>query len=180
MKFCSNCGHSISFGVVENEHLPRFYCQNCGTIHYQNPKIIVGCLPVYQGKIMLCRRGIEPQRGFWNIPGGFMENNESVEAGATREMYEETGVTVRIIGLHSVYSVVQVNQVHLHFLVEVLDPDNAVLNDETTEIAYYTEGGDFPWDDIAFASNRFAIERYFEDVNDGKRQIHIGSYEGGF
>ena len=91
MKFCSNCATALVFGSVENEHLPRFYCSNCEMIHYQNPKIIVACLPIWENKIMLCRRGIEPQLGFWNIPGGFMENKESVESGALREMLEETG-----------------------------------------------------------------------------------------
>jgi ADP-ribose pyrophosphatase YjhB (NUDIX family) len=143
-------------------------------IHYQNPRIIVGCLPIWADKVMLCRRGIEPQYGLWNIPGGFMENDESVEDGALREMMEETFAPVRLIGLHSVFSVLPVNQVHLHFLVEVLNPNNFKLTPETTEIQFFTEG-DINWKDIAFASNTFALRQYFEDQKQGLQRVHRGS-----
>ena len=123
---------------------------------------------------MLCKRGIEPQYGLWNIPGGFMENDETVEAGAVREMVEETGGNVKVLGLHTVYNVLPVNQVHLHFLVELLDLKYH-LTDESIEIQLFTEE-DIPWREIAFASSRFALKRYFEDRKNGTRQTHLGTY----
>jgi ADP-ribose pyrophosphatase YjhB (NUDIX family) len=174
MKFCSNCGAPIQFGPVEGEHLPRHYCDKCGVIHYQNPKIIVACLPIWEDKIMLCRRGIEPQLGFWNLPGGFMENKESIEAGALREMFEETGCEGTILNAHSMFSVLPVHQVHFCFLVKM----NSLtwhLTPESTEIQLFTED-EIPWDDIAFASNTFAIKKYFQDRKQGTSQTSLGQF----
>jgi ADP-ribose pyrophosphatase YjhB (NUDIX family) len=173
MKYCSVCGTAVAFGNLEGEHLPRYHCPNCKTIHYENPKIIVGCLPIWEDKIMLCKRSIEPQFGLWNIPGGFMENNESVEQGAAREMYEETQGRVKIIGLHTVFNVLPVNQVHLHFLAELVDL-NYKITSESSEIRLFTEG-EIPWQDIAFASSAFAVSKYFEDKRLNKRRMHTGS-----
>lgn len=174
MKFCSNCANPIQFGEIAGEHIPRYHCPNCKTIHYQNPRVIVGCLPIWEDKVMLCRRGIEPQYGLWNIPGGFMENDETSEEGAVREMWEETYGRVKVLGLHAVFSVVPVNQVHLHYLVELEDL-NYSITPESTEIVLFTEG-DVPWADIAFASSKFALKRYFEDVKLGLRRTHLGKY----
>jgi ADP-ribose pyrophosphatase YjhB (NUDIX family) len=173
MNYCSTCGHRVQFGTLEGEHIPRFHCVNCGTIHYVNPKIIVGCLPIWEDKVMLCRRSIEPQFGLWNIPGGFMENGEDPEQGAVREMWEETNGRVKILGLHTVFSVVLVNQVHLHYLAQMEDTTYSVTP-ESSEIQLFTEA-DIPWADIAFASSRFALECYFKDRNMKTRQTHRGS-----
>ena len=174
MKFCSSCGSQIKFGALPGEHIPRYYCDVCSTIHYVNPKIIVGCLPIWEDKVMLCKRGIEPQYGMWNIPGGFMENDETVEHGAMREMEEETNGKVRMIGLHTVYNVIPVNQVHLHFLVEMVDL-NYSLTEESIDIQLFKEE-DIPWSEIAFASSRFALKKYFEDRKQGVRGTHLGTY----
>lgn len=174
MKYCSHCGSEVQFGALPQEHLPRFYCPSCGAIHYENPKIIVGCLPIWEDKIMLCKRGIEPQYGLWNIPGGFMENDETVEQGALREMTEETNGRATLLGLHTVFNVIPVNQVHLHFLVELKDLDYS-LTEESIDIQLFTEE-EVPWADIAFASSRFALQKYFEDRKLGLRQIHLGTY----
>ena len=173
MKFCSNCAHSITWGFVKGDHIPRFYCENCGVIHYKNPLIIVGCLPIWEDKVMLCRRGIEPQLGLWNIPGGFMENGETVEQGAIREMLEETFCHVQHLTLHTVFNVVYANQVHIHFLAEMVDL-NYQTTPESTEIQLFTEGG-IPWKDVAFESTKFALRHYFEDRKQGLRQIHMGN-----
>jgi ADP-ribose pyrophosphatase YjhB (NUDIX family) len=173
MKFCSNCAHPVSFSAVEGEHIPRFHCVRCNVIHYVNPKVIVGCLPIWEDKVMLCKRGIEPQYGLWNIPGGFMENDETTEEGAVREMYEETLGRVRVIGLHTVFNVVVVNQVHLHYLVEMVDLDYS-LTPESIDIQLFTEA-EIPWQDVAFASSKFALKKYFEDRKNNTRNTHIGS-----
>jgi ADP-ribose pyrophosphatase YjhB (NUDIX family) len=174
MKFCSNCASPLAFGAIEGEHMPRFHCAHCGAIHYENPKIIVACLPIFDGKIMLCRRGIEPRLGFWNIPGGFMENQESVENGALREMLEETGCEGTIVRVHSIYSVLPVQQVHVCFLVEMKNFEYT-LTPESTEIQLFAEA-DIPWGEIAFISNKFALKHYFEDKKTGTNETHLGQY----
>ena len=176
MKYCSNCAQEVTFRLVENDHLPRFVCDACGIIHYQNPKIIVGCVPVFEGKILLCKRGIEPQFGFWNIPGGFMENGESAEVGAMREAYEEAKIKATNKGLLSVFSVPHINQVHLHFVVELQEPiwENTT---ESTDIQLFTEEN-FPWESIAFPSNVFSLKAFFENRKTGNWQVRVGSYVG--
>jgi ADP-ribose pyrophosphatase YjhB (NUDIX family) len=177
MNFCSNCAAPLIFELPEGDHLPRHVCRNCGMIHYQNPRVIVGCLPVFEQKIMLCRRGIEPQFGKWNLPGGFMENGETVQQGAAREMYEETGATGEVLHLHSLYNVVPVNQVHLHFYTQLTTP-HYQLTPESTEIVFFTES-EIPWDDIAFASTAFGLKCFWVDVRQGTPQTHIGQYQSG-
>ena len=173
INFCANCGNSMQFNVVEGDHLPRYHCTRCGFIAYQNPHIIVGCLPIWKNKIMLCKRGIEPRMGFWNLPGGFMENNETIKQGATREMKEETGADVKIIGVHSIFSVPQVNQLHIHFLAELINLDY-VLTPESIEIEIFDEGS-MPWADIAFASTDYSIKTYFSDLKKNTQSIHTSS-----
>src|SRR3981081_2861150 len=89
MNFCNQCGAQVDFRVPPGDHLPRYICDSCGTIPYQTPQLIAGCVPDYQGKILLCRRAIEPRRGFWTVPAGFMENGETLQQAAARETYEE-------------------------------------------------------------------------------------------
>ena len=173
MNFCSNCSEKISFGKIEGDHLPRYHCVNCKEIHYQNPRVIVGCLPIWEDKVMLCKRGIEPQFGLWNIPGGFMENDESADGGAAREVFEETGATVNILHLHTVYSVVPVNQVHLHYLAQLTDL-NYHLTPESIDIQMLTES-EIPWHEIAFASTRFALKKYFEYRKTNPTVTHLGT-----
>jgi ADP-ribose pyrophosphatase YjhB (NUDIX family) len=175
MKYCSNCAQKVAFRLIEGDNLPRFVCGTCNTVHYQNPKIIVGCLPVFEDKILLCKRGIEPQLGFWNIPGGFMENGETIEAGAFREAYEEAKIKVSNKGLLSVYSVPHINQVHLHFVAKLHEKiwENTV---ESTDIQLFTEEN-IPWQDIAFPSNVFSLRAFFENRKTGNWQVRVGSYE---
>lgn len=173
INFCSNCGNTMQFSVVEGDHLPRYNCIRCGFIAYQNPLVIVGCLPIWENKIMLCKRGIEPRLGFWNLPGGFMENNETIEQGAMREMKEETHADVKIIGIQSIFSVPQVNQLHIHFLATLINLDHK-LTHESIEIELFDENTT-PWSDIAFASTDYSIKSYFSDLKNNTRNIHISS-----
>lgn len=174
MKYCSECSHKVTFRIVEGDHLPRFVCDNCGIIHYQNPKVVVGCLPVFEGKVLLCKRGIEPRLGYWNIPGGFMENGENVEQGAFREAFEEARIDITNKGLLSIFSVPHINQVHLHFVVE-MNTLTWELTPESTDIQLFAEEK-FPWEDIAFPSNTFSLEAFFENRKTGNWQVKIGSY----
>ncbi|MEO1514267.1 MAG: NUDIX hydrolase [Bacteroidota bacterium] len=170
MNFCSNCGHPIQLKAVPGDHLPRYACDACGTIHYQNPKIVTGCLPIWEDKVLLCRRAIEPRRGYWNVPAGYMENGETVEEGALRELWEEACAKAEIIGLHSLYDIPQINQVYMHYLgtLTSLDYEAGV---ESLEVDMFLEK-DIPWEDIAFTSSIFTLETYFEDRRQNKRRLH--------
>jgi ADP-ribose pyrophosphatase YjhB (NUDIX family) len=174
MTHCSHCASTLSIEIPEGDHRPRHVCTNCCAIHYQNPKVIVGCLPIWEGKVLLCRRGIEPQKGFWNLPGGFMENGESVEVGAAREGFEETGVIMHVTKLHSLYSVIAANQVHLHFEAK-LDNLNFVLCPESVEMALFSLD-EIPWEEIAFSSNTFALKGYIDNVKNNQSPLHIGAH----
>ena len=122
MNFCSNCGTRVVLKVPEGDLLPRHVCDNCGTIHYQNPKLVVGCVPEYEGRILICKRGIEPRRGYWTIPAGFMENDETLEAGAAREAQEEALIDVEIGSLLLLANVTHARQVHVFFRSRMRTP----------------------------------------------------------
>src|SRR5476649_1742142 len=122
LKFCTNCGAPVALKVPPGDHLPRFVCMTCGTIHYQNPRLVLGCVPMWEDRILLCRRAIEPRRGYWTIPAGFMENNETLEAAAARESMEEALAAVQIGSLLAVVDVLHAHQVHLTFRARLLDP----------------------------------------------------------
>ncbi len=122
MNFCSNCGNRVVLKVPEGELLPRHVCPSCGTIHYLNPKIVVGSVPEYQGRILICKRGIEPRLGYWTIPAGFMENDETMEVGAAREAVEEALIQVEIGSLLLLANVTSARQVHVFFRSRMLTP----------------------------------------------------------
>ena len=126
MNFCSNCGNPVVLKVPEGDFLPRHVCDRCGTIHYLNPKVVVGSVPEYQGRILICKRGIEPRRGFWTIPAGFMENDETLEAGAAREAREEARIDVEIGSLLLLANVVSARQVHVFFRARLTASASAV------------------------------------------------------
>ena len=174
MNFCSNCGHQVVFRAVEGDNLPRYVCESCDTIHYQNPKIVTGALPLWEDKVLLCKRGIAPRKGFWNVPGGYLENGESVEDGAIREVREETLSTITIIGLHTLYSIPKINQVYMHFLADLQQLDFKPTP-ESLEVQLFTEA-EIPWKEIAFASSSFTLKRFFEDRKKGIRQLHRGRF----
>lgn len=176
MKYCAYCGSELAWKIPAGDNLHRYVCDDCGTIHYQNPRLIVGCAPVWDNqRVLLCRRAIEPRRGFWTIPAGFMENGESAEDGAARETREEANARVRIDALHTVYSIPHINQVHMLFLAELLDLD-FYPGPESLEVRLFEEE-DVPWEDVAFHSVQFCLERYFADRRQGARVgVHSGVY----
>ena len=176
MNFCSNCGsENIDLKIPDGDTYKRFVCQNCGHIFYANPRIIVGCLPVFEDKILLCRRAIQPQKGLWNLPAGFLENGEKAEDGAARETFEESMAKVDIIKLHVVFSLPKVNQVYLHFLAQMHDSKFGPTR-ESLEVKLF-DIKDIPWEEIAFHSSTFALEKYVESGRDYPG-VHIGSFNG--
>src|SRR6516165_10510122 len=123
MQFCSKCGASVRLLVPAGDHLPRHVCDACGTIHYQNPRLVVGCVPEHEGRILLCRRAIEPRRGYWTVPAGFMENGETLQQAAARESKEEALADVQIGSLLTVVHVLHAQQVHVFFRAVLRSPE---------------------------------------------------------
>lgn len=171
MKFCSACGQPVVRRIPQGDHLPRHVCTACDTVHYENPRIIAGCIPEWQGRLLLCRRAIEPRRGFWTIPAGFLENGESVQDAAVREAAEEALAHIEIGSLLSVVNVLRVHQVHLTFCARLLDT-NFGVGEESLEVALYDER-DLPWLEIAFLSVEFALRRYLEDRHAQTERLHF-------
>jgi ADP-ribose pyrophosphatase YjhB (NUDIX family) len=174
MNFCSACGKPVALLIPEGDHLPRYVCSACHTVHYQNPRLVVGCVPEYAGKILLCRRAIEPRRGFWTLPAGFMENGESMQTAAARESYEEALATVQIGSLVAIVHVLQAHQVHVMFRARLLEPHFGV-GAESLEVALFDEA-DIPWQDMAFRSITFALKHYLEDRSLGREQLYFHDF----
>lgn len=165
MKFCSHCGDHIQLKVPEGDSRPRYVCDGCNSIHYQNPNIVAGTLPFYQDKVLLCKRAIEPRVGMWTLPAGFMENGESVDDAARRETWEEACAATDKIQLYTVTSILHVDQVQMLYLAELAEPKFAV-GEETLEVALFAED-EIPWDQLAFVTIRNALRHYFEDRKTG-------------
>ena len=175
MKFCSNCGSPVTLRVPPGDTLPRHVCDACHAIHYQNPRMVVGCIVEHEDRVLLCRRGIEPRHGYWTVPAGYMENGETTFQGALRETLEEANARVEIDSLYALYNIPHINQVYLLFRARLLDP-KVSAGAETLEVALFPER-EIPWDRIAFASVRNALVHYYEDRKRGAYQFHMGTIE---
>lgn len=175
MNFCSNCGARVAVRVPSGDTLPRHVCDVCGTIHYQNPKLVVGCIPEWEGRILLCRRAIEPRRGLWTVPAGFMENGETTAEGARRETLEEANARVEVGDLFALYNIPHINQVYMLFRARLLDLEFSA-GAETLELRLCDET-EIPWDEIAFATVRNTLTHYFNDQRKGAFGFHIGTIQ---
>jgi ADP-ribose pyrophosphatase YjhB (NUDIX family) len=171
MNFCSKCGAKVQLRVPAGDHLPRFVCEACGTIHYQNPRLVLGCVPEHEGRILLCRRAIEPRRGYWTVPAGFMENGETLQEAAARECYEEALARVEIGSLLSVVHVLHAEQVHVFFRAKMPRAEFGA-GAESLEVALVTPA-EIPWADIAFRSTDFTLRRYLEDRAAGRERHYF-------
>lgn len=169
MKYCSNCGEFVVRKIPEGDSHERWVCNACDTIHYQNPRVVVGCVPARDGKILLCKRAIEPRYGYWTVPAGFMEIGETIAQGAARETMEEACAEVEIGHLFASVDVVRAGQLHLFFTADLVSDYSA--GDESLDVAMFS-AEQIPWDDMAFRSVEFALRKYFEDAgrNNG---VHI-------
>ncbi len=175
MNFCSQCGAKVAFRMPEGDHLSRFVCEACGEIHYENPKLVVGCVPVHAGKILLCRRAIEPRRGYWTVPAGFMENGETLQQAAARESFEEALARVEIGSLLSIVHVLHAHQVHVFFRA-VLEEPAFGAGAESLEAALVAPE-DIPWSKIAFPSTEFTLQRYLEDRAAGRESHYFTEFD---
>jgi ADP-ribose pyrophosphatase YjhB (NUDIX family) len=175
MKYCSNCGTRVELRIPEGDTLPRYVCSECCVIHYQNPKIVVGCIPEWEERILLCRRAIEPRRGLWTLPSGFMENAETLAQGAARETLEEANARVEMGPLYAIYNLPYINQVHVLFRAQLLDL-NFKPGIESLDVQLFEET-EIPWDVLAFRVIREPLKRYFEERRQGKLGFHLGTIE---
>jgi len=166
MKFCSECAHPVSLQVPPDDNRMRYVCSNCGTIHYQNPKMVIGSIPVWEQdgelRLLLCKRAIEPQYGYWTLPAGFMENDETTGDAAHRETLEEAGARIELHELFSLLNVPHVHQVHLFYRATLLDLDYAA-GIESLEVGLFTEN-EIPWDEIAFPTVDITLRAFFADA----------------
>jgi ADP-ribose pyrophosphatase YjhB (NUDIX family) len=176
VKFCSHCGAAaLEFRVPDGDTLPRHVCASCATIHYQNPKVVVGCLPEWQGQVLLCKRAIEPRLGLWTLPAGFLENGETLAAGALRETLEEASARVAIDSLYTVISLPQINQIYVMFRATLCDLEFGP-GTESLEVALFREE-DVPWDQLAFRTITRTLRGYFLDRKLGSYPVHVSSIE---
>ncbi len=171
MKFCSECGQPVSLKVPAGDNRPRHVCDACGTIHYQNPKIVAGALPVWEDKVLLCRRAIEPRYGLWTLPAGFMENGETMDEAALRESREEANANLVIEGLYTVISLPSINQVYVMYRARLQDLAFHP-GEESLETALFGEA-EIPWDRLAFRTIRYTLERYFADRRQNRFPVHV-------
>jgi len=170
IKHCKACGAQATYTVPADDNRERAVCTVCGTVHYENPLIVVGTAPVWNDKVLLCRRNIEPRHGLWTLPAGFMEQGETTEQGAIRETEEEAGARVDLLGLYTVLNVPRVAQVHLFYRADLRDTDFAP-GPETIEARLFRED-EVPWDQLAFRTVRETLQRFFEDRRRGQFGLH--------
>ena len=172
MKYCCHCSATVEFIVPEGDSLPRYVCTQCNIIHYQNPKMVVGCIPEWEDKILLCRRAIEPRLGWWTLPAGFMENNETLAQAAARETLEEANARVEIGDLYTVYSLPHISQVYFLFRARLLDLDFKP-GIESLDVKLMAEH-EIPWEEMAFRVIHDPLKQYFKERREGKFGFHMG------
>lgn len=172
LNYCSNCGATVRLRIPPGDSLPRAVCDACGAIHYRNPRLVVGALPVWHDQVLLCRRAIEPRHGMWTLPAGFMENNETVAQAALRETREEANANIALGEMFTLISVPHISQVHVIYRATLLDLD-FFAGEETLEVRLFSEC-DIPWDEIAFRTIALTLRHYFDDRRAGSFTFHPG------
>lgn len=172
MNFCSACGEKVSYVIPEGDNRQRYVCQSCQLIHYENPKIVTGCIAHWQDKILLCKRAIEPRYGLWTLPAGFMENQETTMQGAARETAEEANAEVENMQLFAVFSIAHINQVYTMYRGDLV-AGQASAGVESLDVALLSEN-EIPWQEIAFQVITESLKLYFRDKEQGNFKTHYG------
>lgn len=170
MKFCSDCGSEVQRLIPAGDDRERYVCVSCEVIHYQNPRIITGCLPLHEDKVLLCKRAIEPRLGYWTLPAGFMENSETTEEGALRESWEEAKATIDSHGLYTLFNLPHINQVYFFYRGSLANLEFGA-GQESLEVELFEEK-DIPWNELAFPVIRKTLEHYFHDRKVGNFPLH--------
>ena len=174
IKHCRECGSPVTYRLPDDgDTKPRAVCSICQTIHYENPLNVVGTVPVWGAEgeqVLLCKRNIEPRKGKWTLPAGFMELDETTAQGAARETDEAAGASIDLGELFTLMNVARVGQVHLYYRARLLS-DHFAPGPETQEARLFTED-QIPWDEIAFRTVRETLLRYFADRDAGHFAFH--------
>ena len=171
MKLCSDCSAPVRHGVPDGDDRLRHICDACGMIHYQNPKVIAGCIPIFEGQVLLCRRAIEPRMGLWTLPAGFMELGETMAEAATREAFEEAQVEVELEALYTLFSLPHISQVYAFYRARMHEARFGA-GTESLEVRLFEEK-DIPWEQLAFETVRRTLQLFFSDQKSGEVKIHI-------
>ncbi len=173
MKFCSKCGGKLDQRIPEGDDRPRHICSNCDTIHYINPRVIVGCVVEYESKILLCKRAIEPRSGLWTLPAGFMENGETTLQGAARETWEEARAVVADQQFYRLFDVPNINQVYMFYRARLVDGAFGV-GPESEETGLFSEA-EIPWREIAFPVVYHTLREYFHDCKQQDWPVRVSA-----
>ncbi|MCK5499420.1 MAG: NUDIX hydrolase [Gammaproteobacteria bacterium] len=172
MNYCNQCGAEVIGKIPAGDNRLRYVCVSCEEIHYQNPKIVAGCIPEYEGKVLLCKRAIEPRYGYWTLPAGFMELEETSLEAALRETLEEANARVVISELYAVFNLPNVSQVYMMYRSQLLDLDFSA-GEESLEVKLFAEN-EIPWDDIAFTTIKYTLKFFFQDQRNKEFSLHTG------
>ncbi len=171
MTFCSRCGHSTKTSIPLGDHLPREVCTSCAAIHYVNPKLICGTLALWENKVLLCRRAIEPRYGLWTLPAGYMELFETMQEGAARETREEAEAEVEIEQLYCMYNIPRIGQIYVLFKANLIEGKFGA-GEETIECRLFEEH-EIPWQELAFPSVQQTLQHYFNDRKNNVFPMHL-------
>jgi len=170
MNFCTACGASVNYCIPAGDNRQRYVCTHCGTIHYQNPRIVAGCILHWHDRILLCRRAIEPRMGYWTLPAGFMENGETTREAAAREALEEAEAIAEHLTLYAIYNLRHIDQVYMMFRGQLRD-GFAHPGQESLETQLFHQD-EIPWDALAFTVVRETLQRFFAERPDGRFPVH--------
>ncbi|MEQ5837740.1 NUDIX hydrolase [Marinobacter sp. NFXS9] len=172
MNYCSHCGNPVTHRIPDGDNRHRYVCDHCNRIHYENPRIVAGTVPIWEGQVLLCRRAIKPRHGYWTLPAGFMENSETTVEAAMRETREEALAEVAVDGLYTMLHVPHIDQVHLFFRARLIDGTFGVGEESLdTQLFPLT---DIPWEELAFPTIRETLERFVRDTETGEFPLHVG------
>ncbi len=169
MKFCNQCGNAVAQKVPKGDNRLRYVCTECAVIHYENPRVITGCLPIHKDQVLLCKRAIEPRLGLWTLPAGFLENGETSADGAMRETMEEANARVGIDGLYTLFSLPHISQVYMFFRATLEDLEFCA-GEESLQTKLFSED-EIPWDQLAFPVITETLRYYFADRLEGSFEV---------
>ena len=183
MKFCSQCAGSVTQRIPSGDNRQRYICNDCNFVHYQNPNVVVGTIPLYvdeQGevKILLCRRNIEPRHGFWTLPAGFLENDETSSEGAQRETIEESCANIDNLSIYRVFNVAHANQIHMFFRADMMDASFSTTS-ESSDVRLFGFD-DIPWGELAFPTVHKALVDFVADHSGGDFAIEMIDIDHGY
>lgn len=178
MNYCSQCGGKVVLQIPERDTQQRHVCQSCATVHYRNPNIVAGCIPEWRdGRVLLCKRSIEPRAECWTLPGGFLELGETLLEGALRETWEEARARVSSLSLYTVLSLPHANQVYMMFRSRLCELSFSP-GPESSEVALFAEQA-IPWDELAFSTIHHTLRYYFSDRRAGCHTLHVAAIRKG-